>query len=419
MARLRSLAEGLGNGLGPWGEGDAMVDLARLYRSRLTSFGLALTAVVALAVLGALPALAGASSGERDLERRLDAAVEKAAAAAGEPGLQAVVMRNGRLLWSANRGTAIVEPDKPVTDTTLFCLGSFGKLMLSSYALRQVELGRLDLDAPISTYVGDSVAGSDVVTTRMLLTHTAGYPDMYSSPEIGPLFGDQYDPNRAWTFEILAAGIHDPVDPTARWEYSNTGFIVLAHVLSTISRRPLESAYIRFIRPAGAVQRIDEDVLTMRRSHRALKRIAHGYPMRDGVFRDYFEGADGIPTDLYGMPFGDGAFAGTALGGAQVLDGLFVRGRLLGRSTVRQMITPTSQSLAAGGTYGMGTQRYSAGGRSWQGHSGSWGGFTAFGATDISRGVSIFVAANRQPTGHRPANEVWQALAEAYAQGTN
>lgn len=25
----------------------------------------------------------------------------------------------------------------------------------------------------------------------MPLTHTAGYPDMYSSPEIGPLFGPQ------------------------------------------------------------------------------------------------------------------------------------------------------------------------------------------------------------------------------------
>lgn len=59
-------------------------------------------------------------------------------------------MRNGRLVWSATRGTAIVDPYTPVNDRTVFCLGSFGKLMLAAYTLRQVEQGRLDLDTPIS-----------------------------------------------------------------------------------------------------------------------------------------------------------------------------------------------------------------------------------------------------------------------------
>jgi D-alanyl-D-alanine carboxypeptidase len=390
--------------------------MARQWSSRLAATGLAVAAVL-VALACALPALAGASTGDRELVKAMDAALERAAGAS-EPGVQAVLMRNGRLLWSGERGIA-VAPHRRVTKNTLFCFGSFGKLMLSAYALRQVEAGRLDLDTPIAAYVGDDVAGSDVITIRMLLTHTAGYPDMYSSPEVGPLFGPQYDPNRPWTFAMLSPGIHDPVDPAARYEYSNTGYIVLAHVLAETSRGPLEDAYMDFIRPAGSVRRMNEDVVTMRRSKHALKRIAHGYTVRNGVVTDYFEGADGIPTDLYGLPFGDGAFSGTALGAAQVLDGLFVRGRLLRRSTLAQMVEPTPQSLAAGGTYGMGTQRYGAGGRTWQGHSGTWGGFTVFAATDLPRGATIAVVANRQPAGQHPATAIWEALAETYAQETD
>lgn len=366
---------------------------------------------LALAVL-TLAAPAPAATG-RDVGHRLDAALDQARAQVGDPGVQAVAMRNGRVVWSATRGTAILDPEQPVRRRTMFCFGSFGKLMLTAYALNRVEAGALELDRPIEAYVGDDVAGSDVITPRMLLTHTAGYPDLYSAPETAPLFGELYDPNREWSFELLATGIHDPVDPAARWEYSNTGFIVLAHVLQAITPGPLEDAYMRFAARAG----LSEERITMRRSRQALRRFAHGYILRDNVLRDSFEGAAGIPTDMYGMPFGDGAFAGTARGAAQLLDGLFARGRLLRPATVREMTEPTPQALAAGVTYGMGTEREVVAERTWQGHGGTYGGFTTMAATDRERGVSIAVVTNRELPDQHPGTVVWRALAEAYAQG--
>ncbi|WP_066949313.1 serine hydrolase domain-containing protein [Microtetraspora fusca] len=372
--------------------------------------------------LGIPPAPAVAAPVSKDPVRAaLDGALARAAAKAGDPGVQAVVMRDGKLIWSANSGKAVKDPSSPVTDSTMFGYASFGKMILSAYALRQVESGVLALDKPISTYVGKDVPGSDAVTLRMLLTHTAGYPDMYDDPKTAPLFagGAQYDPNRPYTFAMLAPGIRKPVNPGKRYDYSNTGYIILAHVLSRTAGGDgaLERDIRLFLTRAGETS----ELLTAERSPSAFPRFAHGYDYESpgkpiDTFTDF--GAKGIPTDLYGLPFGDGLFAGTALGGAKFLDALYAGNRLLRPDTVKKMITSSPQAVAVNDTYGMGTERALVGGRVWQGHPGAFAGFTSMGATDMARGVTLMVVTNRDGSDEDPAGTIWKELAEAYTSVT-
>ncbi|MFF4381080.1 serine hydrolase domain-containing protein [Kitasatospora sp. NPDC001547] len=393
------------------------------------------TAALALGVAVAAPAQAAHAGDDRPapgsrqkgLARELDQALERASADVGDPGVQAVLMKDGRVVWSSNRGTANLESRTPVTDRTLFYYASFGKQVIAAFALHQVEAGVLDLDTPISTYLGEEVAGSHAVTVRMLLTHTSGYPNVYADPAVAPLLPfaspgaeDRYDPDRPWSFAMLNAGIREPVEPGAREEYSNTGYLVLGRVLSRTAGgdEALERAIRRFLGRAGDVKPMTEDQITLQRSERALRRFAHGYLQRDdGSLTDVFTayGATGIPTDMYGMPFTDGLFAGTARGAAQFLDALFVRDRLLSPGTVDAMITPSPQSAAAGGSYGMGTDRAVVGDRIWQGHRGGYPGFTAQGATDLERGVTLVVVTNRYALPRSPADVIWERLAETYA----
>ncbi|MBB5079087.1 serine hydrolase domain-containing protein [Nonomuraea endophytica] len=376
------------------------------------------TLVPALSLLAG--GLAIPASAQVPLQTALDKAFAKAAAGVGDPGAQAVAVKDGKVIWSAKSGRAINEPSAPVTGSTLFSLGSFGKTILAAYALRLTEKKVLALDTPISVYVGKKVAGSQVVTLRMLLTHTSGYPDMYADPKTAPLFegGKKYDPNRPYTFAMLAPGIRKPVNPGKRYEYSNTGFIVLAHVLSKVSGggEALERDLRRFLRGAGT----SAGHLTAERSGRAFSRFAHGYTVGDGGALTDFStahGAKAIPTDLYGLPFGDGMFAGTATGGARFLDALFVDKRLLRAATVKTMTTPSPQSRAADGTYGMATERTKVGKRTWQGHGGAYGGFTSMGATDRARGVTLMVVTNRMGAAD-VAGTIWTKLAQAYASAT-
>ena len=367
--------------------------------------------VLVLVLFAASPAAAATVS------EQLDAALQSAWEQTDSPGVQAAVLRDGQLVWQGALGDAVVG-SRPVSDRTLFEFGSFSKMMSAAFALHRVDTGRLKLDVPISTYVGRAVPGSGRVTLRMLLSHTAGYPDVYERPPVSVLLGPKYDPNRPWTFRTVFKSLGPPSHPGRRFAYSNSGYIVLAYVLVKTTNRPLAEAFQDFLEPAGSVEPISESALTMRRTAQAAGIFAHNYL---GA-QDQFSGAKTIPTDLYGLPWGDGLYAGTALGGSEFLDALLVGDRLLPPRRIKQMVAITRQSRATGGSdvgegrYGFGTYRLSEAGRSWQGHDGSYVGFSTMGFTDRRDGVTIFVNANGYTFGAQPANPIWHALAKAYVQ---
>lgn len=369
-----------------------------------------------------------------DLAARLDAAFDRAASEATTHGAQAALVHVGDVAWTGSYGLADVATGRRVTQDTVFCLASLGKTLVAALALRLVEEGRLDLDAPIGDVVRE-VPGADVVTPRMLLTHTSGYPDMYESPELAPLFplegevengGTAYDPDRAFTWEMLLAGFREPVDPGERWEYNNGGYVLLSELLVRLHGGPegLADAWASLASRAGG-DRITDDVLTLDRSRVSLDRLAHGYDERpEGTLVDSWAAhpASGVPTDLFGLPFGDGLFAGTAVGAASFLDGLFVRRTVLDGATLDVMTAGTSQAAAAAAaaevpdpllaTYGMGTFRMEAAGRTWQGHRGTYGGFNVLAASDVENGDTLAVLTNAM--GEKPqAVPIWGALAEA------
>jgi CubicO group peptidase (beta-lactamase class C family) len=349
------------------------------------------------------------------VSEQLDAALQSSWEQTDSPGVQAAVLRDGQLVWQGALGEAVVG-SRPVTNQTLFEFGSFSKMMSAAFTLHRVETGRLKLDVPIRTYIGRSVPGAGRVTLRMLLSHTAGYPDVYERPPVSELLGPKYDPNRRWTFKTVFKSLGPPSHPGRQFAYSNSGYIVLAYLLVKTTNRPLAEAFQDFLEPAGLVEPISESSLTMRRTAQAAGIFAHAY----FGGQDQFTGAKTIPTDFYGLPWGDGLYAGTALGGSEFLDALLVGNRLLPPRSVDQMVATTRQSHATGGSdvgegrYGFGTYRLNEAGRTWQGHDGSYIGFSTMGFTDRKDGVTIFVNANGHSFGPQPANPIWHALAKAY-----
>jgi CubicO group peptidase (beta-lactamase class C family) len=295
------------------------------------------------------------------------------------------------------------------------------------------EDGRLELDAPVAAVVPE-VPGAGVVTPRMLLGHTAGYPEIYVTPELAPLFppdagedgdepppddaGSAYDPDRVFTWPMLLPGYRDPVEPGAHWAYSNGGYILLTELLVRLLGGPegLAAAWTKLTDRADAG--LGDDVLTMDRA--TVRHLARGYDRRpDGSIEDPYaaHSPSGVPTDLFGLPFGDGLFAATAAGVGRFLDGLFARRTVLRPDVLEQMVATTPQAAAADlpdypdmTTYALGTFRVGPEG-AWQGHSGTYAGFTARGAASHARGETLVVLTNLDAAGH-PASIVWDALAE-------
>jgi D-alanyl-D-alanine carboxypeptidase len=71
------------------------------------------------------------------------------------PGVVIGVASRGRLLHVGTYGLADVELRVPVTDSTVFEIGSISKQFTAAAALLLVEDGRLGLDDPIHEHLAD------------------------------------------------------------------------------------------------------------------------------------------------------------------------------------------------------------------------------------------------------------------------
>lgn len=110
----------------------------------------------------------------------VDAAVKHGIAQGIYPGAVVVVGRADTILYSKGYGRFTWSRTSSVPDpaTSLWDLASVSKVVgTTTAAAVLVDEGRLDLDAPVSSYVPEfSGAGKDQVTVRMLLDHTSGLP---------------------------------------------------------------------------------------------------------------------------------------------------------------------------------------------------------------------------------------------------
>lgn len=105
-----------------------------------------------------------------------------------------VIVKDGQVLLQKGYGYDDVENRRPVDPgRTLFRAGSVAKLFTDTAVMQLVEQGKIDLDAPIETYLDFKVpeAFGKPVTVRNLITHTGGFEElvrelMHSDPNKFP-----------------------------------------------------------------------------------------------------------------------------------------------------------------------------------------------------------------------------------------
>ncbi len=154
------------------------------------------------------------------------------------PGVAFGLYHDGKS-GAAGFGVTSIENSLPVTPNTLFQVGSISKTILGTAAMRLVEQGKLDLDAPIRTYLPkfklqDKRAAAKV-SMRHLFTHTGGWLGDYFN-DIG--WGDDA---LARMLDLIAA--LPQVTPLGQiFSYNNAGFNIAGRVVEVITGQPYEQA---------------------------------------------------------------------------------------------------------------------------------------------------------------------------------
>jgi CubicO group peptidase (beta-lactamase class C family) len=154
------------------------------------------------------------------------------------PGVAVGVLHEGRE-HVAGFGVTNVEHPLPVDGDTLFQIGSTTKTVTATAALRLVEGGQLDLDAPVRTYLPElRLAEEGVaarVTPRHLFSHTAGW--------LGDYFDDLGNGDDALARIVDTMAELPQLTPLgAVWSYNNAGFYLAGRVIEVVAGKSYEDA---------------------------------------------------------------------------------------------------------------------------------------------------------------------------------
>ncbi|MBC6456646.1 beta-lactamase family protein [Actinomadura sp. HBU206391] len=266
-------------------------------------------------------------------------------------------------------------------------IASNTKMFTAVVVLQLVGEGKIDLDAPIETYLPGLVRGEGIdgrkITVRQLLKHTSGLPDYTRYMPDGFEIQHTYSTPREQLDMALA---HEAsFAPGARWEYSNTNYVLAGLIVQKVTGRPIsEEITKRIIDRIGLRHTYwpGEGDQTIRERHpNGYAAKEPGGPLLDVTNRDPSWG--GAAGQLIATPSDVNRFM-TAL-----LDG-----KLLKPQQLEQMReTGKSPGLPAGWEYGLGLVKMSlsCGGVAW-GHGGDMDGYeTRSAATDDGRAVTLAV----------------------------
>ncbi|WP_420315740.1 serine hydrolase domain-containing protein [Ekhidna sp.] len=146
-------------------------------------------------------------------------------------GASVAVVSSEGILWIDNFGFEDVENEKPVTDETIFGIGSVTKVLTSAAVMQLAERDKLDIDNPLSQYLPSFQMqdNSDGVTPRNVMTHHSGLPsDIFKG-----MFSEQPE-----DYKCLVNYINDEYmagTPNQIRAYSNPGYTLLGHMIAEVS----------------------------------------------------------------------------------------------------------------------------------------------------------------------------------------
>lgn len=183
---------------------------------------------------------------------------------AGYSGVIAVREDARSTLVTRASGLAVREPAQANTPDTRFMIGSATKWVSAVAVLRLVDMGKLDLDAPIARHLPELPPANGAVTLRQLLSNRSGIPNGLAAArskdpavaalEIGPV-------DAALRFGAGAPNAR----PGEQWEYSVTNWLLVAAVVERANKKPFTETVEELVlapakvRDTGFANAEDED----------------------------------------------------------------------------------------------------------------------------------------------------------------
>jgi CubicO group peptidase (beta-lactamase class C family) len=144
-----------------------------------------------------------------------------------------LVAENGKVKFEQAYGNLDNEKSMPNKANTIFELASVSKQFTAMTIMLLQEKGLLKYDDLVEQYINIPYKG---ITIRQLLTHTSGLPDYQN------IMDEHWDKTKVANNTDIIEYLHKYAppalfEPGTKYEYSNTGFVILASITEKVSGR--------------------------------------------------------------------------------------------------------------------------------------------------------------------------------------
>lgn len=154
------------------------------------------------------------------------------------PGVEILVVQDGKELCRRTAGLANVEYGVPITKDSIFHIASVSKQFTAFAACLLEQEGKLNMDDDVRKYLPELPNYGTKITLRNLATHTSGLRDFYA---LGAIVGFT-EADVSYNSQILKLLFQQKnlnFKPGTKFEYGNSSFTLLGEVVSRVSKKPL------------------------------------------------------------------------------------------------------------------------------------------------------------------------------------
>jgi CubicO group peptidase (beta-lactamase class C family) len=214
------------------------------------------------------------------------------------PGAAVLVVHNGQPVFRRGYGVTDLHTRHPIDAQTNFRLASFTKQFTATCIMLLVQDGKLRYDDHLTDIFPEFPSYGKSMTIRNLLNHVSGLPDYED------ILMKQY-PNTpeekipqildAGVLELLEQQTTGKFPPGSKWEYSNSGYAVLAMIVEKVSGE----SFGQFLQERIVTPLKMPNTLAYEKGKNEVPHRAYGHTRIDGAWRE----TDQSPTSAV---LGDG-----------------------------------------------------------------------------------------------------------------
>lgn len=190
----------------------------------------------------------GGAENSESVQKKMDAVILPASKPA-DPGFAVLVKKSSSIIFEKGYGVREFGQPGKIEPSTNFRLASVTKQFTAMAVMLLVHDGKLRYEDTLTHIWPDFPAYGKAITVREMLTHTSGLPDYENLMEAeekahGPRWSAEKQITDAEVLALLKAQTSGLFAPGTKWEYSNSGYVVLGLIVVKVSGM----SYGRFLR---------------------------------------------------------------------------------------------------------------------------------------------------------------------------